>query len=301
MDAFANSSGAQQRAPVPHSPGVMFEMLRSFTTLASTLNLSRAVIALGSTRQTVRRHIQQLEELRGEQLFEVHDRQYVLTEAGSRSVREAEMILSRTDAWIAGHKDHVAGLARVMFEEDLERPFYAQQHPVNTIWQYGPPLIRRALQVWVEAQAQIEHPAMQTIDPYLVAYRKFHGDWLCVRIGEQSAYATWLGSTWARSAIGRSLHDDKMRSPSDEFVAEAYDSALLGGQARYDHVATCIPRQDDALHPYSYQRLLLGCRFPDGQPALVGVIARTRKVILDGIQPERIPLTADEHLMEFEI
>ncbi len=65
----------------------MFEMLRSFTTLASTLNLSRAVIALGSTRQTVRRHIQQLEELRGEQLFEVHDRQYVLTEAGSRSVR----------------------------------------------------------------------------------------------------------------------------------------------------------------------------------------------------------------------
>ena len=72
----------------------MFEMLRSFTTLAETLNLSHAVVLLGSTRQTVRRHIQQLEEMRGEALFEVHDRQYVLTDAGDRSVREATQTAS---------------------------------------------------------------------------------------------------------------------------------------------------------------------------------------------------------------
>ena len=41
---------------------LLFEMLRSFTTLARTLNLSHAVEELNSTRQTIRRHISQLED-----------------------------------------------------------------------------------------------------------------------------------------------------------------------------------------------------------------------------------------------
>ena len=50
---------------------ILFELLRSFSTLARTLNLSKAVRELGSTRQTVRRHIYLLEEARGEKLFSV--------------------------------------------------------------------------------------------------------------------------------------------------------------------------------------------------------------------------------------
>ena len=55
-------------APTPNLTEVnqplLFEMIRSFTTLAQTLNLSHAVAELNSTRQTVRRHISQLEALR---------------------------------------------------------------------------------------------------------------------------------------------------------------------------------------------------------------------------------------------
>ena len=50
---------------VQPSHAILFELLRSFTTLARTLNLSHAVKELRSTRQTVRRHIAQLEEMRG--------------------------------------------------------------------------------------------------------------------------------------------------------------------------------------------------------------------------------------------
>jgi len=42
---------------VQPSHAILFELLRSFTTLARTLNLSHAVKELRSTRQTVRRHI----------------------------------------------------------------------------------------------------------------------------------------------------------------------------------------------------------------------------------------------------
>ncbi len=297
----SNQGGTPELVPGA-LPGVMFEMLRSFTTLADTLNLSHAVVLLGSTRQTVRRHIQQLEEMRGEALFEVHDRQYVLTEAGKRSVSEAERILASTSSWIAGHKDTVGGLARVIYEPEGERPFYAQQHPVMQVWTSGPPLLRQTLSTWVQSEGQIEHEAMDHVSPYLIVYRKFRDDWLCVRIGEASNYATWLGWRWARSAIGSPLKQDSMRSPSDQFVTEAYESALQGGTVRLDHVATFVPKSDDGPPvPISYQRLLMGCKFPDEQPALVAAIARTRNIQIDGVDPEKLPMTESDDLMDFDI
>ena len=280
----------------------MYEMLRSFTTLASTLNLSHAVVILGSTRQTIRRHIQALEEMRGEALFEVHDRQYVLTEAGERSLKEAERILALTASWVAGHKDTVGGLARVIYEPESGEPFYAQQHPVTWVWKSSPPLIQHALQAWVDSRGALEHDAMDKVAPYLIVYRKFRDDWLCVRIGEKSNYATWLGWRWARSAIGSPLHEDRMSSPSDQFVTEAYESALMGGTVRLDHVATCVPKHEtDEPEPISYQRLLMGCTFPDSQPALVAAIARTRDIHIEGVEAAKLPLTADADLMDFNL
>ena len=76
------------------SHALLHEMIRSFTTLARTLNLTHAVKELGTTRQTLRRHIAQLEELKGVDLFVVKDRQYQLTEEGSRALPEALDILS---------------------------------------------------------------------------------------------------------------------------------------------------------------------------------------------------------------
>ncbi len=297
----ANHGGSREHVS-GSLPGVMFEMLRSFTTVASTLNLSHAVAILGSTRQTVRRHIQQLEEMRGEPLFEVHDRQYVLTGAGERSVREAERILGSTRSWIAGHKDTVGGLARVLYEPETGRPFYAQQHPIIQAWHSSPPLIREGLRSWVQSQGQIEHEAMDRVSPYLIVYRKFKDNWLCVRIGEKSNYATWLGWRWARSAIGSPLQEDSMRSPSDQFVTEAYESALQGGTVRLDHVATFVPKTDHGPpEPISYQRLLMGCKFPDDQPALVAAIARTQDIQIDGVDAAKLPMTNDDDLMDFDL
>ena len=74
---LANTEGSQ---PIPLSmvtapaPALLFEMIRSFVTLATTLNLSHAVAELGTTRQTLRRHIQQLEEAMNTALFEVDAR-----------------------------------------------------------------------------------------------------------------------------------------------------------------------------------------------------------------------------------
>ena len=73
-------------------------LLKEFTLLARYLNYSRAVRELNLTQPTLSRHIVQLEEELGVQLF-LRDRQSVaLTEAGRLFLPEAEAVTARYDA-----------------------------------------------------------------------------------------------------------------------------------------------------------------------------------------------------------
>ena len=79
--------------------GVTVAMLRAFVCLSRHLNLSKACKELGATRQTVRRHITDLERIKGEELFFVEDRQYQLTPYGQSALDSANSILMQLDAW----------------------------------------------------------------------------------------------------------------------------------------------------------------------------------------------------------
>lgn len=281
---------------------ILFNMLRSFTTLAHTLNVSKAVRILGSTRQTLRRHIDILEEVRGEKLFEVKDRQYGLTEAGCRSIQEAETVLARGEAWLAGRNQNIDGLALVKYDDGQGCSFYSQQHPVPRLWRDGPPLLRHGLQAWVTGQAQLDHPSMAKITPYLNVYRKHKGSWLCVHVGEESSIARWLGPVWAKSAIGCLLEEDPMNSGADRFVIEAYDRISREGSLRLDHIFLRLPRKEGEILQFaSYQRLLLSCVFPDGCSAVATLIAITNRIDISGLGLEDLPATPENVLMDFDI
>jgi hypothetical protein len=296
------SQGNTPHMPQIRNQAILFDMLRSFTTLARTLNVSKAVRILGSTRQTLRRHIDILEEVRGEKLFEVKDRQYGLTEAGSRSIQEAETVLARGEAWLAGRNKNVDGLALVKYDDARGFSYYAQQHPVPRLWRDGPPLLHRGLQAWVNGQAQLEHQSMKKITPYLIVYRKHKNSWLCVHVGEQSSIARWLGPVWAKSAIGCVLEEDPMNSGADRFAIEAYDRISREGSLRLDHIFVRLPRKEGgAPQPASYQRLLLSCVFPDGRSAVATLIAITNLIDISGLSLRDLPTTPENVLMEFDI
>ncbi|MBT3557051.1 MAG: LysR family transcriptional regulator [Rhodospirillales bacterium] len=288
--------------PQPHSHAILFEMLRSFTTLAHTLNLSKAVRVLGSTRQTVRRHIDILEDIRGEKLFKLQDRQYNLTEAGSQSLHEAEILLSRGEAWLTGRTKTVGGLALVRYDDEQKFSTYLQQHPVTRIWDDGPPLLQAGAQSWVDAKARLDHPAMERITPYINVFRKHEENWLCVHVGEKSSIARLLGPTWAKSAIGVVMTDDPIKSDADSFSVEIYNRVALEGGLRLDHIFVGMAREEgQAPQPIRYQRLLFGCYFPDGSPALANLTALTNKIDIAKLDLKNVGMTPEEDLMEFDI
>ncbi|MDF1803692.1 LysR family transcriptional regulator [Thalassovita sp.] len=280
--------------------GLLFELLRSFVTLARTLNLSRAVRELESTRQTVRRHINILEDIKGESLFYLEDRQYRLSDAGRRSLREAEDILARGEAWLNNEARHIDGLFHVaQQDEESDWEFYLQQHPISSIWTGGSGLMKRGLKAWAEAEGQLEHDAFQVIRPYLMVFRRFDEDWVCTEVGSESSYATWYGWAWERSAVGRSVPGLPGGTPLARLLSQPFEDVRATRGLRHDHVYTLMARGDGAgLHPISYKRLLMGCRYPDDSFALASLVERTYDLSIFGVSDEKIRSMPEEEVME---
>lgn len=286
-------------------PSTLFEILRSFTTLARNLNLSETVERLGITRQTVRRHINALEDIKGTPLFALHNRSYRLTDAGVQCRTEAEAILQQTEALL--HNRSVCSRTersteRIIHTDTAGYSFHAQQHNLSRLWVDAPPLLRRSFEAWSQAELQLEHPAMERIRCYRLVYRRLQDSWLCVEVGARSSYATWLGWEWAKSAVGRFSKDDPVGTDFDSFMSRPYFQVFVAGGARLDHIAGTIPRtRNGPPIPVRFQRLLLGCRFPDGEPALALFVARTNCIEITDLPTNEIPAMPPELLMEEDI
>ncbi len=288
--------------PKHDMPPAFLKMLHTFTTLARTLNLSRTVKELNITRQTVRRYILDLEQIRGEKLFFRDDNRYCLTNEGMSALEEAETVIATANAWVENQQVSVNGLEVFNVTQSDSSIFFAQRHPINQIWNLAPNLLQKGFQAWVNSKGQLEHNSFKKIRPYLVVYRKYRDDWICVEVGEKSSFATWLGLAWAKSAIGRSFTSDPVSSSADILMLNAYSTVSRTGGIWYDHVYTKFTRKEgEEKRPVNYQRIVFSCLFPDGETAVVSLIARTNNISIEGIQPADIGVLADTDLMEFDI
>ena len=279
-------------------------MLRAFENLARTLNLSETADQLGVTRQTVRRHISSLEEVRGGALFDLNRHSYGLTQLGVHSLSGARSMLRQAESWSRGVVTSPTGSQHLEYSEFTDsdgRKFLSQQQPVSSVARTGCLIVQRTLAAWAAAMAQIEAPEMAEVRPYLVIYRRSSGGWVCVEVGEKSAYAKWFGWTWSKSAVGRLSEEDHAGDNFNQFIAEAYDRIYGEGGVRLDHLFAHLPREiSDEPVPVTFQRLLMGCVFPDGTPALALLGTISRSVMINGLTEEDIGSVSSELIAEFE-
>lgn len=271
-----------------HHP-LLFEMIRSFVTLAKHLNLSHAVDELNSTRQTVRRHVQTLEDSMGVKLFHVEDRRYQLTEKGADSLQEANELLFRAKAWAAGHLGSTNGLQYLTVDRD-GWVFFQQEQPLGRIWtDEDSLLVRETFRAWAMAGGEIENQCLNHVRPFLIIFRYTPAGWVCCEFGEESYYVLWFGQDFARSSIGRPM---KRMPAGEEFASmldEAFHQVEATQGARLDHVYTRMPSAvGGELQPVTYQRLMMGGRFPDGSPAVLSLIVPKLDVDIGGFEPQQI-------------
>jgi len=279
---------------------LLFEMIRSFTTLARTLNLSHAVAELQSTRQTVRRHISQLEELRGERLFDVINRRYELTPEGEAALPSALSLLGHGRLWLQGQIRDVDGLMGMSYEDGQGWYYYQQQLPINVAWSNSSPLMRTAIRCWAETDGALEHPKMNAIRPYVLIYRDTAAGWICTEVGERSFYSKWWGWANARSSVGRSLD----QFPFGPELARVMDVPLREVQTthgmRIDQVVTRVPRSSGGEPQHlAFERLLLGCQMPDTSFALMVIVDRPELIRVNGLDQSALEEMAEDVFINF--
>lgn len=288
---------AESAAPADQPPpALLFEMIRSFVTLASTLNLSHAVKDLNSTRQTVRRHIASLETAMGGALFAVDDRRYQLTEMGDSVLPDAKDILARGITWLRGQtssKGHLQKLRAHVGDWD----FYQEQQPLGAVWKDASILLRETLRAWAVSSGQIEAETFRHVRPFLIIYRRAEAGWICVEFGEKSAYVNWFGLDFARSSIGRSLGQMPAGEEFSHLIYQAFDEAESKQIARLDHVFTRMPHGHSHQNaPVAYQRLILNGFFPDGSPAVMSLVHPVTNLNISGLD-----ISGVEGLLPMEI
>jgi hypothetical protein len=267
---------------------LLLEMLRSFAMLADTLNLSHAVKELGSTRQTVRRHIAQLEEIKGGALFEVRDRQYELTPLGHTILPEAQDLLARANTWVNGDYSLIDGLQYLRNATD-GWSLFQQQHPIGRVFTSTGSLLQDTLSAWANSGGALEHPAMEAVRPYLMVFRRINDQWLCVELGDACSYVSWFGWAAARSSIGRDLGQMPGGSDFGRLVNLAYTEVETNQAMRLDHTFTQVPREQGGPPvPICYERLLLASRFPDDSFAMISAVRRTYDVSIWGVTDDML-------------
>ncbi|KIN73941.1 LysR family transcriptional regulator [Sulfitobacter guttiformis] len=275
-------------APVAReTPALLFEMMRSFTALARTLNLSQAVEELGSTRQTVKRHIAQLEEAMGGKLFEVEQRRYVLSALGERSLESAQTVLDQAKIWYDGAFQHVGGMLRFAFESDTGSLYYQQQLPISCVWQGESDLLRAAIKAWSLSEGMLESHHMSDVRPYLLAYRENSEGWICTEVGEESFYSNWYGWAQARSSVGRNLGSFQGGQAFASLSDRPFRDAATTGGVRVDQVMVQTAAEGEgAPTAIIFDRLMMGVRMPDNSPAVISVVDRAYDVKILGVSDD---------------
>lgn len=252
---------------IHQAPNLLFEMLRSFVELATSLNLSRATEVTGLTRQTLKRHISNLEELRGAPLFELVDRRYVLTEEGEAALPEAKALLERSVAWVRAENMDVGGLQKI---ETPDGSYSSRQLPLQALWE-NEGACTNVYDAWTAARGIISQRQFDRYRSRLVIFRPLGEEWICVWLGSQSLLAELLGEPKAASAVGLSLSHLLCDIGNFETISSVLCGVNASGDARLDRVRKRIESSGDVI---DYMRLCMTLRFPDGSTG-VGLFCET--------------------------
>ena len=282
------------------APALLYEMMRSFSALADTLNLSQAVEELGSTRQTVRRHIGHLEETMGHKLFDVQQRRYTLTDQGARALAPARTLLDQGSVWLQGNFQDVEGMLRVSFEGDTGWVFHQQQLPLSRIWSGDSELLREALKAWTQSEGMLENKEMLHVRPYILAYRDIADSWICVEVGEKSFYSNWYGWAEARSSVGRDLNQFPGGEQFMSLATAPFTDVSESHGVRLDQIVSKMRLSADGPLQYiAFDRLLLGVKMPDGSPAIISVVDRAKEILITDLDKDLLDQVPDKARVDF--
>ncbi len=160
-------------------------------------------------------------------------------------------------------------------------------------------MLQKVLQGWAAAGGQLQHEALRDVRTFCNIFRRESGAMVFAEVGDESSFMSWFGRDVAESTIGRALQQLPGGNDFGRLVDFAYLEIERSQAIRLDHVHTMIPKNNGkTLVPISYERLMLGARFPDQSPAIISVVRRTYDINIKGLDEKIIKSMPEDAVMQ---
>lgn len=90
------------------------------------------------------------------------------------------------------------------------------------------------------------------------------------------------------------MQEDNVGDEFNTVIAGAYSRIYSEGGVRLYHLFAYLPKDGGVPVPVTFQRLLLGCVFPDGTPGLGVLSVITSQIEIDAVEDEDLPCVPEE-------
>ena len=278
--------------PISTNVSSLIEMLGTFLVLAETLNVTHTEQIVGSTRQTIKRHIKALETLRGHALFTVFDKNYSLTDEGIRAIPPATQLILDAANWAKGLNNIGPFIPIYSSYTDQDDYIYLEQKGLGDVFVSATPFMKDCIIAWLRSDGNLS--ALHEVRKFGMLFRFSGSHWVLTEVGDNASTVSWFGSAWHKSCLGQSVEYLPASNDLDPIIQTSYGSLSEVLSIRLDHICTQFPKFGHVGKvPVSYKRLLLNTTFENGAPALLILAERSHDLRISAL-PDELRLAMDK-------
>lgn len=242
---------------------LLYGYIGSFVKLAYVGDVNLAAEALSVTRQTVKRHIVELEDLLDAQLFDVVASKSRLTSLGNLWLPRAQELMDVASAFL--RRKTSANAAYLSTHIPLRHLFNGDDCS---------PDLRELAYAWKRSDFKLNSDEILPFLDRCIVYERQNGRWYTRSMGENAAFSQWFGKEEAQKSVGQPISDI---ATSEELYGEVnylLDRVYTQGGLFLTEVACALgkPGHDQRV-PVMYQRLMAELVDESGRPVVVSMIS----------------------------
>lgn len=244
---------------------LLYGYVRSFVKLAYLGDVRAASDQLRITRQSIKRHILELENLLDVQLFERVGATSRLTSMGTLWLPRAQEFSELAAAFLNRRGANQAHY------QSTQLPFRMLLNDRS-----NSRLLHDFANAWLCSNQTLDCEAIRPFREQCIVYERKAGAWVSREIGEKSAFCLWFGSKITKASVGQRLAKMETGDDLQDEIAFLLDSVYTRGGVHFSEVACNLhsPNHSGRI-PVLYQRLLAELTDEYDRPVVASIIEIT--------------------------
>lgn len=241
---------------------LLYGYVRSFVRLAYLGDVRDVALQLELTRQSIKRHVLELENLLEAQLFEQVGAASKLTSMGALWLPRAQEFYELAGAFL-----NQKGANQAMYR--------SSQLPLRMLLRdySNSELLRDFATSWMQGGQSTLSECYSRLKEHCILYERVAGSWKSREIGKLSAFSMRFGVDIAKESENKKLSEMKTGSDLHDEISLLLDGIYTRGGLHFSEVA-CNLNDASGLtrEPILYQRLLAELIDQDDRPVVASII-----------------------------